>query len=58
MQEQRAKKIYHEIICTKKTFTELAMEFEFSSPAHFNDFCKQYFGDAPGRMRRKVKENL
>jgi AraC-like DNA-binding protein len=55
MQEQKAKKIYHEIHCSKKTFTEMAFEYEFSSPAHFNVFCKLYFGSAPGDMR---KENM
>ena len=55
MQEQKAKKIYHEIHCSKKTFTEMAFEYDFSSPAHFNVFCKLYFGCTPGDLR---KENL
>ena len=55
MQEQKAKKIYHEIHCSKKTFTEMAFEYDFSSPAHFNVFCKQFFGCTPGELR---KENL
>ena len=55
MQEQRAKKIYHEIHCSKKTFTEIAFEHDFSSPAHFNVFCKIFFGKTPGELR---KENM
>ncbi|MCL2041132.1 MAG: helix-turn-helix domain-containing protein [Bacteroidales bacterium] len=55
MQEQKAKKIYHEIHCSKKTFTEMAFEYEFSSPAHFNVFCKLFFGQTPGELR---KENM
>ena len=55
MQEQKAKKIYHEIHCSKKTFTEMAFEYDFSSPAHFNVFCKLFFGCTPGELR---KENL
>ena len=55
MQEQKAKKIYHEIHCSKKTFTEMAFEYDFSSPAHFNVFCKQFFGCTPGDLR---KENM
>ena len=52
MQEQKAKKIYHEIHCSKKTFTEMAFEFDFSSPAHFNVFCKLFFGSTPGELRK------
>jgi AraC-like DNA-binding protein len=55
MQEQKAKKIYHEIHCSKKTFTEMAFEYDFSSPAHFNVFCKLFFGCTPGDLR---KENV
>jgi AraC-like DNA-binding protein len=55
MQEQKAKKIYHEIHCSKKTFTEMAFEYDFSSPAHFNVFCKLFFGCTPGELR---KENM
>jgi len=55
MQEQKAKKIYHEIHCSKKTFTEMAFEYDFSSPAHFNVFCRLHFGKTPGDLR---KENM
>jgi len=55
MQEQKAKKIYHEINCSKKTFTEMAFEYDFSSPAHFNVFCRLHFGKTPGDLR---KENM
>ena len=53
MQEQRARKIYHEIHCTKKTFAEIAFDYDFSSPAHFNVFCKIFFGRPPGELRRE-----
>jgi AraC-like DNA-binding protein len=58
MQEQKAKKIYREVTCTKRTFTEIAFEYDFSSPAHFNDFCKQYFQNTPGGLRKENKERL
>jgi AraC-like DNA-binding protein len=58
MQEQRARKIYKEVTCTKKTFTEIAFEYEFSSPAHFNDFCKQYFQNTPGGLRKENEKRL
>ena len=56
MQEQKAKKIYHEIHCSKKTFAEMAFEFDFFSPAHFNGFCKSFFGSTPGELRKKNME--
>jgi len=55
MQEQRAKKIYHEVAYGPKTFTLISEEYGFSSPAHFNDFCKQFFGGTPGYLRKKMK---
>ena len=56
--EQRSKKIYHEIISTKKTFSELAYEYDFSSPAHFNNFCLKYFTITPGKLRKKLQERV
>ena len=58
MQEQRAKRIHKEIICTRKTFTVIAKEYDFSSPAHFNDFCKQYFNNTPGGLRKESSGRL
>ncbi|MCL2511492.1 MAG: AraC family transcriptional regulator [Bacteroidales bacterium] len=55
MQEQRAKKIYQEVGYGQKTFTLLADEYGFSSPAHFNDFCKQFYGETPGGLRKKMR---
>ncbi|MCL2041456.1 MAG: helix-turn-helix domain-containing protein [Bacteroidales bacterium] len=56
MQQQRAKKIYYEINCTKRTFSEIAFDFGFSSPAHFNDFCRIYFNDTPGGVRKESEK--
>ena len=56
MQEQKAKKIYHEIHCSKKTFAEMAFEYDFSSPSHFNVFCKLFFGCTPGELRKENTE--
>jgi len=59
MQGQKAKKIYHEILCTKKLFVEMAFEYGFSSPAHFNIFCKLFFGRPPGELRKeKIKQSI
>ena len=55
MQEQRAKKIYQEISFSSKTFTQIAKEYGFSSPAHLNDFCKLFLGYTPGKLRKQIK---
>jgi len=55
IREQRAKKIYQEVSYGQKTFTRLADEYGFSSPAHFNDFCKQFYGYTPGDLRKKMR---
>jgi AraC-like DNA-binding protein len=54
IQSQRAQSIYLEIRFGNKTFADLGRDFGFSSPSHFNNFCKQVFGDTPGRLRKKI----
>ena len=56
--EQKARKVYRDIYCSKKTFTEMAFEYGFSSPAHFNDFCKTYFNNTPGGLRKESNKVL
>ncbi|MDH6307713.1 AraC-like DNA-binding protein [Dysgonomonas sp. PFB1-18] len=53
MRDERSKSIYHQINSTEKSFKEISDEYGFSSPSHFNDFCKTNFGSTPGRIRRK-----
>ncbi|HMM03103.1 MULTISPECIES: AraC family transcriptional regulator [unclassified Dysgonomonas] len=53
MKDERSKSIYHQINSTEKSFKEISEEYGFSSPSHFNDFCKVHFGTTPGRIRRK-----
>ncbi|MFV0420534.1 MAG: helix-turn-helix domain-containing protein [Dysgonomonas sp.] len=53
MKDERSKSIYHQINSTEKSFKEISDEYGFSSPSHFNDFCKTNFGTTPGRIRRK-----
>jgi AraC-like DNA-binding protein len=50
---QKARAIYHEINCSTKTFAEMGYDFGFSSPAHFNNFCKKVFNETPGNIRKK-----
>ncbi|SHF45692.1 helix-turn-helix domain-containing protein [Dysgonomonas macrotermitis] len=53
MKSQRAKIIYHDINNGNKTFKEISFHHGFTSPAHFNDFCKSYFGATPGQIRKR-----
>lgn len=53
MKEERSKSIFHEINSTGKTFKEISDDYGFSSPSHFNDFCKSNFGTTPGELRKK-----
>ncbi|MDR2956524.1 MAG: AraC family transcriptional regulator [Prevotella sp.] len=56
MKDERSKSIYHQINSTDKSFKEISEEYGFSSPSHFNDFCKANFGLTPGKIRRKKPE--
>jgi AraC-like DNA-binding protein len=55
MKEQKAAMIYHEINDMSKSLKEISFDYGFSSPAHFNDFCKVYFGNTPGNIRKNKK---
>jgi AraC-like DNA-binding protein len=58
--KQKAKKIYHEINCSRKTFTDISIEYNFSSPSHLDNFCKRVFGYSPGEIRKQnqLKTNI
>ncbi|MDR1553142.1 MAG: helix-turn-helix domain-containing protein [Prevotellaceae bacterium] len=49
--QEKSKKLFHEITCSRKTFTQLSYDFGFSSPAHMNNFCRKMFGNTPGSLR-------
>jgi AraC-like DNA-binding protein len=52
---EKSKKLFHEITCSRQTFTQLSYDFGFSSPAHMNNFCRKMFGDTPGNLRTRKK---
>lgn len=54
--EQRGREILSDINCSDKTLKDISDNYGFSSPSHFNDFCKSHFGDPPGRLRKKMKK--
>jgi AraC-like DNA-binding protein len=57
IENEKAKKIRYEINCTHKSFKEISVEFNFSSPSHFDSFCKRVFGMSPGKLRENAKYN-
>lgn len=52
LNKKRAMRIYQEINCSSKPFKVISSEFGFSSPAHFNDYCKVQFNNTPGKIRK------
>lgn len=52
LKTQRSKSIYHELNCSERALKDISNEYGFSSPSHFNDFCKIQFGQTPGDIRR------
>ncbi|MDR1198479.1 MAG: helix-turn-helix domain-containing protein [Prevotellaceae bacterium] len=51
--DEKSKRLFHEITCSRQTFTQLSYDFGFSSPAHMNNFCRRMFGDTPGALRAR-----
>lgn len=58
IEKEKAKKIYYEINCTQRTFKEISIEYDFSSTAHFDKFCKRVYGMSPGVLRKNSKEKV
>ncbi|MCL2329481.1 MAG: helix-turn-helix transcriptional regulator [Bacteroidetes bacterium] len=55
---EKAKKIYHEINSTQKSFKEIVFEYDFSSQAHFDRFCKKMYNMSPGVLRRNTRDRV
>jgi AraC-like DNA-binding protein len=52
MYNKKAEQVYHTLICSRKTFKQLAIDLGFSSPSHLNNFCQQVFNSSPGEIRK------
>jgi AraC-like DNA-binding protein len=52
MYHKKAEQVYHTIICSRKTFKQLAVDLGFSSQSHLNNFCKQVFNASPSEIRK------
>lgn len=53
MRNEKLKDIFQDINNKEYTFKELADKYDFSSPSHFNDYCKSNFGATPGDIRKR-----
>ena len=53
LKEKLSMAILHEITKTTKPFKEISQDYGFSSPSHFNNFCKDVLGMPPGELRKK-----
>lgn len=45
--------VYNDLIKSSKPFNEISTDYGFSSPSHFNSFCKTILGGTPGELRKK-----
>lgn len=55
MLKQKSKHIKYKLSFPDVEFSDIIDEFGFSSPAHFNSFCKKQYGQNPSELRNKLK---
>ena len=53
---KRAENIKYKLSQTYIPFADIIDEFNFSSAAHFSNFCKRFLGDAPSNIRKALSE--
>lgn len=53
---KRAESIRYRLSQTCIPFTDIIDEFNFSSSAHFTNFCKRFLGDTPSNLRKTLSE--
>lgn len=53
--QRRAEHIKYRLSMPYVPFVDIIDEFNFSSSAHFTTFCKQYLGDTPSNLRKKMQ---
>lgn len=54
MLKQKSKHIQYKLSFADVDFASIIEEFSFSSPAHFNRFCKTQYGKTPSELRRTL----
>lgn len=52
--QKRAERIKYRLSMPYISLSDIIDEFNFSSPQHFNSFCKQYLGDTPTNIRKNL----
>lgn len=52
LKKKKAEQILEQICKSDKSFSEIAFDYQFSSPSHFTTYCKQIFGQTPTKIRR------
>ncbi|HAC21257.1 MAG TPA: AraC family transcriptional regulator [Porphyromonadaceae bacterium] len=55
MLKQKSKHIQYKLSFADVDFASIIDEFGFSSPAHFNRFCKTQYGKTPSELRKTLK---
>lgn len=53
---KRAENIKYKLSQTYIPLMDIIDEFNFSSPAHFSNFCKRFLGDTPSNIRKILSE--
>ncbi|WP_459188685.1 helix-turn-helix transcriptional regulator [Parabacteroides sp. APC149_11_2_Y6] len=56
--QKRAEHIKYRLLQVYIPFVDIMDEFNFSSPQHFNSFCKKYLGDTPGNILTDMQPKL
>ena len=53
LMKYKSEHILHEIKLGEKNLKEISSQYNFSSMSHFINFCKKFYGETPGRIRKK-----
>lgn len=53
MRKEKLKLIYDDISHSSASLKDLSIKHDFSTPSHFNDYCKANLGFTPGYIRKK-----
>lgn len=57
LKQKLSMEILYEITKTSKQFKEISLDLGFSSPSHFNNFCKSLLGKTPREIRKNQRIN-
>lgn len=52
---QKAKYVRHKLTSPNVTISDIIHELGFTSPSHFNKFCKSEFGSTPTQLIRHLR---